>query len=331
MASAPAAMHGGPDQAEGGVAGGADRLLQGGPETRPAGAAVELRGRGECIKAAPGAGEEIPPLLVQQRAGERPLGRGLAQHGVLDRGQQMAPFGVGMGDLEHLVGVRGAYPPRRGRGRHQACRAGCDEKTSCRHNADPRTDVDVSPGRRMRALWRYGNHAHHVYIVASRVPRRPRLPQPFLLNDATASYPSWPCRRDTNVWRCRELAAIDDQVLLADRPPVEPVWRHARGVHPTIFPFGYNDFPVQATPSLRRERLAHAGPTFRHCPPPRRFRGSGPAGAHPECRRLEPVLLRRADRGPRRSVDRASGPTDWRNGMSAMPSSCPWWAYPFPN
>ena len=59
---------------------------------------------------AAGAGERAAALLVQQRARERALGPGLAQHRVLIGRQQLAPLGVAVRHLEALRRAR-----RRGR------------------------------------------------------------------------------------------------------------------------------------------------------------------------------------------------------------------------
>ena len=50
------------------------------------------------------------PLLVQQRAGERPLGSALAQHRILVRRQQLAPFRVAVGDFkDSAAGAKAAH------------------------------------------------------------------------------------------------------------------------------------------------------------------------------------------------------------------------------
>ena len=88
-------------------------LVERRPEARPAGAAVELRRRREEVEVAAGAGEDAAPLLVQQRAGERPLGALLAQHRILVGGQQSTPLRVGADD----VGLLGSRAP----GRQEIC------------------------------------------------------------------------------------------------------------------------------------------------------------------------------------------------------------------
>ena len=57
-----------------------NRTLQGLPEAGPAGAAVELRLRGEQRLIATGAVERATALLIIQWTGERPLGALIAQH-----------------------------------------------------------------------------------------------------------------------------------------------------------------------------------------------------------------------------------------------------------
>src|SRR5689334_9182991 len=107
MAAAAAAMHFDPRHAVGAVLGAADRVVERLPETRPAGAAVELGVGGEQRQVAAGAGEYPLAVLLQQRARPRPLGAVLAQDVVLLRRELRAPFGVGLLDLEFLGGVGG--------------------------------------------------------------------------------------------------------------------------------------------------------------------------------------------------------------------------------
>ena len=73
-------------------------------------------GGGKEIASAAGATESSGPLLVEQRAGEWPLGGALAQDGELIGGEQLAPFIVGVRDREQLAGARE-------HGRHQGERA----------------------------------------------------------------------------------------------------------------------------------------------------------------------------------------------------------------
>ena len=114
MAAAAAAMHFGAQHAEGAVLGLADRVFERLVEARPAGAALEFRLGGEQRQVAAGAGEDALAMLLEQRAGARPLGALLAQDLILLRRQLRAPFGVGLFDLEFL-----ARPLRRRRARSQ--------------------------------------------------------------------------------------------------------------------------------------------------------------------------------------------------------------------
>src|SRR5579872_5942417 len=94
MAVAAPATYRGADHAEGTVLVGADRIVERGPEARPAGAAVELGRGGEQVEVAAGAGENALPMLIQKRTAERRLRPFLAQDRVLLGGELAAPFGV---------------------------------------------------------------------------------------------------------------------------------------------------------------------------------------------------------------------------------------------
>ena len=83
MAAAAAAIDSRPQHAKGYVSRGADRVLQRGPEARPARATVEFGRRREEGKVTPGAGERAAPLLVEQRAGEGTLGGVVPQYRIL--------------------------------------------------------------------------------------------------------------------------------------------------------------------------------------------------------------------------------------------------------
>src|SRR5690349_4878987 len=89
-------------------------------EAGPAGAAVELRVRGEQLRPAANAVVHPLALLVPVRARERPLGTGLARHLVLLRRQLLAPLGVRLLDLLHGERVEGG-----GGGSPDALRAEC--------------------------------------------------------------------------------------------------------------------------------------------------------------------------------------------------------------
>src|SRR4051812_12516573 len=99
MAAAAAAMHLGAQHAEGAVLGLADGVVERLVKARPAGAALEFRLRGKQRQVAAGAGEGALAMLLQKRAGARPLGAVLAQDIVLHRRQLRAPFRVGLLDL----------------------------------------------------------------------------------------------------------------------------------------------------------------------------------------------------------------------------------------
>src|SRR3979490_1883092 len=117
MAAAAAAVNFGPQHPKGGVFGLADGVVEGLIKTRPAGAALEFRLRGEQRQVAAGAGEDALAMLLQQRARTRTLGALLAQDFILLRRQLRAPLRVGLFDLEFLRGLRrrGAQPAEGGK------------------------------------------------------------------------------------------------------------------------------------------------------------------------------------------------------------------------
>jgi hypothetical protein len=134
MAAALAAMYGRPDHAERCVSGGADRAVKRRPKTRPAGSTLELGCRGERLKVATDAGKIAAPLFVQQFAGEGALGRALPQHCVLIGGQEFAPLGIGVGNLEVLgCRRRAADPPSRASRRRDSYRTTRQKKSSRHH------------------------------------------------------------------------------------------------------------------------------------------------------------------------------------------------------
>src|SRR4029079_7431511 len=96
MAAAAGTMDGCAAHAERTVFLGGDDIFERGPKAWPAGAAFELGGRGKQVKAAARAGEVSTPVLIEQRAGERPFGAALSQHRVLRRRQQFAPLVIRM-------------------------------------------------------------------------------------------------------------------------------------------------------------------------------------------------------------------------------------------
>src|SRR5882757_1326321 len=83
-----------------------DMAVHGGRgEARPAAAGVELGVGFEQRLAAAGAGISARAALVLIFARERPLGRLLAQHGILHRRQFLAPLGLALVDLAGCFGV----------------------------------------------------------------------------------------------------------------------------------------------------------------------------------------------------------------------------------
>src|SRR3977135_3324809 len=107
MAAAAAAVNFGPQHPKGAVLGLADGVLERLIKTRPAGAALEFRLRGEQRQVAAGAGENALAMLLEQPTRSRTLGAFLAQDFVLLRRQLRAPFGIGLFNLEFLRGVSG--------------------------------------------------------------------------------------------------------------------------------------------------------------------------------------------------------------------------------
>src|SRR3982074_94700 len=115
MAAAAAAVNFSPQHPKGAVLGLADGIVERLIKTRPAGAALELRRRGEQRQVAAGAGEDALAMLLEQRARTRALGALLAQDFILLRRQLRAPFRIGFFDLEFLRGVcRGGSQPSEG-------------------------------------------------------------------------------------------------------------------------------------------------------------------------------------------------------------------------
>src|SRR5437899_7848133 len=115
MAAAAAAVDFGTQHPKGAVFGLADGVVERLIKTRPAGAALEFRLRGEQRQVAAGAGEDALAMLLEQRARTRALGALLAQDVILLRRQLRAPFRIGLFDLEFLRGVcRGGSQPSEG-------------------------------------------------------------------------------------------------------------------------------------------------------------------------------------------------------------------------
>src|SRR6266478_1948069 len=107
MAVALRAQHLGPEHAVADVALLVDMALDRGcGKARPAAAGIEFGVGFEQGLAAAGTGVGARRLLVLVFAGERPLGRLLAQHRVLHRRQFLAPLGLALLDLaSHRLGV----------------------------------------------------------------------------------------------------------------------------------------------------------------------------------------------------------------------------------
>src|SRR5262249_50227363 len=123
MAATRMARHRGAGHAERTVLALVHRVLQRRPKTRPAGAALEFGLGREQRQVAAGAAESTVAMLVEQRAGERPLGAFAAQHVKLFRRQHLAPFVVTVGHFVNTafgageVGPRQAKETERGGGR----------------------------------------------------------------------------------------------------------------------------------------------------------------------------------------------------------------------
>src|ERR1700730_8369392 len=133
MPAAAAAMHLGPQHAEGAVFGLADGVVERLVEARPAGPALELGLRGEQRQVATGAGEDALAMLIEKRARARAFGPLLAQDVILLRRQLRAPFRVGLFDLELLGGLcrRSPQPPEGGKA--QQARHRCKQNTAVDH------------------------------------------------------------------------------------------------------------------------------------------------------------------------------------------------------
>src|ERR1700730_12458538 len=83
MTAATAAVDFGAQHPKGAVFGLADGIVERLITTRPAGAALEFRLRGEQRQVAAGAGEDALAMLLEQRARSRPLGALLAENLIL--------------------------------------------------------------------------------------------------------------------------------------------------------------------------------------------------------------------------------------------------------
>src|ERR1700682_2159305 len=134
MATAAAAVDFGPQHPEGAVFGLADRVVERLIKTRPAGAALEFRLRGEQRQVAAGAGEDALAMLLEQRARSRTLGALLAQDLILLRRKLRPPFRIGLFDLEFLRGVcrRSSQPTERGKAKYTG--DGGEQDTAVNHH-----------------------------------------------------------------------------------------------------------------------------------------------------------------------------------------------------
>src|SRR5258706_11031372 len=133
MAAAAAAVNFGPQHPKGAVFGLADGVVERLIKTRPAGAALEFRVRGEQWQVAAGAGEDALAVLLEQRARSRTLGALLAQDLILLRCQLGAPFRIGLFDLEFLRGVcrRSSQPTEGGKAKYTG--DGGEQDTAGKH------------------------------------------------------------------------------------------------------------------------------------------------------------------------------------------------------
>src|SRR6202043_1978031 len=134
VTTAAAAMNFGPQHPEGAVFGLADGIFKRLPKTRPAGAALIFRFRGEQRQIAAGAGEDALAMLLEQRAAPRAFGAFLAQDFILLRRQLRAPFCIGLFDLEFLRGIcRRTSQPAEGGKAQQTGDAG-EQDTAVNHD-----------------------------------------------------------------------------------------------------------------------------------------------------------------------------------------------------
>src|SRR4030088_701363 len=175
MTAAAAAVNFGPRHPKGPVFGLADGVFQRLVKTRPAGAALEFRLRGEQRQVAAGAGEDTLAMLLEQRARSRAFGALLAQDVVLLRRQLRAPFRIGLFDLEFFGSLcRGASQPAEGDKAQQA---------GDRCEQDAAVDHDGLRAKRMRAFAvRYGaltqklhrSRRNFLTFLRAIVPRTPQ-------------------------------------------------------------------------------------------------------------------------------------------------------------
>src|ERR1700722_685369 len=134
VTTAAAAVNFGPQYPEGAIFMLAHRVVERLPKTRPAGAALKFRCRGEQRQIAAGAGEDALAMLLEKRARPRAFGAFLAQDFILLRRQLRAPFRVGLFDLEFLLGTRwGTSQPAQG-GKAQETGGGRKQDTTVNHD-----------------------------------------------------------------------------------------------------------------------------------------------------------------------------------------------------
>src|ERR1700722_16970208 len=134
VTTAAAAVNFGPQHPEGAVFMLADGIFKRLPKTRPAGAALIFRFRGEQRQIAAGTGEDALAMLLEQRARPGAFGAFLAQDFILLRRQLRAPFRIGLFDLEFLRGIcRGTAQPAEG-GKAQQTGDGREQDTAVNHD-----------------------------------------------------------------------------------------------------------------------------------------------------------------------------------------------------
>src|SRR6266404_9818354 len=143
MTAAAAAVDFAPQHPKGAVFGLADGVVERLIKTRPAGAALEFRLRGEQRQVAAGAGEDALAMLLEQWARTRALGALLTQDLVLLRRQLRAPLRIGLFDLEFLASVCRRSP--------QPAEGSKAKKTGDRREQD--TAVDHDGLRATRKEW----------------------------------------------------------------------------------------------------------------------------------------------------------------------------------
>ncbi|MCY1177124.1 hypothetical protein D9M73_174210 [compost metagenome] len=141
MAQMPAtapAVHLFADHAERTVLTGRHGLVQRCPETRPAGTAVELGGRGKQWQIATGTDERAIAVLVVQRAAVGSFGALFAKDFVLFIAQKSVPFAVAVGHFEYLRCAGFTDQGRAcGKLRQQADRQGCHPQPAARYKKLP--------------------------------------------------------------------------------------------------------------------------------------------------------------------------------------------------